>query len=102
MATFDASQITDLARIFGKSSNLLSFRVGLSASIITDADKTAVLLDITAYELIEDDNVNVSAGPAGFEGSISPAQKRSLIKKRIAGLLLIEDLLNSGTGLVRG
>lgn len=87
MATFDESQVTSLSRAFGATSDLMEQHLTERASLITDADKTAVLADITDLEAIEDDNIFVAAGPAGFKGSISPANKRSLIKSRIAALI---------------
>lgn len=102
MATFSEAQITDLCRIFGVDSETLGYRLDIYAGVITESDKTAVLADITAFKAIEDDNIHVEAGPAGFRGRISPAEKRSLIKKRIAGLIHCTDLLNSSSRLVRG
>lgn len=99
MATFTESQITDLCRIFATNSDLMADHLDYHASLITESDKTALLLDVTAYEAIEDDNVYVTAGPAGFEGRISPDEKRSLIRKRIAGL--IHWPLSAGNRLVR-
>lgn len=99
MATFTSAQITDLARILGTNSEELGYKLDIYAGVITDDDKTAVLADITAFEAIEDDNVFVTAGPAGFQGSISPDKKRSLIKKRIAALLHCDD--SGGSRLVR-
>lgn len=87
MATFDEAQVTAISRIFSADSDEMDAHLTYRASLITDADKAAVIADIAAHVAIEDDNVNVTAGPAGFQGRISPAEKRSLIKQRIAGLI---------------
>jgi hypothetical protein len=100
MATFDAAQITSLAEIFGTTSDEMSYWLDGREGIITEADKTSILADVTAHQAIEDDNINVTAGPAGFQGRISPSDKRSLIKKRIGALLGWQVV--SGGGLVRG
>lgn len=79
----------------------MSNRLSYLDPVLTTADQTAILADVTAYEAIENDNVEIEAGPAGFQGSISPDKKRSLIKKRIAGLLQITEA-SSSASLVRG
>jgi hypothetical protein len=99
MATFDESQVTSLAEIFGQTSDYMGQWLDVRASIITDADKTAILTDITSYQAIENDNINVTAGPAGFKGQISPSNKRSLIRDRIGALIGWE--VSSSSRLVR-
>lgn len=102
MATFNSLQTTDLASIFGVSSDLMGDRLDYAESLISEDDKTMVLDNVSAYQAIENDNMVVSAGPAGFQGRIDPDQKRSLIKKRIAGLIHCTDLFSSsGSRLVR-
>ena len=101
MATFTSAQTTDLARIFTSNSDVMGDHLTFFADVISDEDKTAILADITAYEAVEDDNVFVTAGPAGFQGSISPDKKRSLIKNRIAGLIQWPLPSSGGARLVR-
>ena len=100
MATFDEAQTTSLARIFGTTSDVLGLHLDFWAGVITDSDKTAILADITAYEAIENDNVEVSANLKNFGANVSADKKRSLIKRRIAALIGWE--MSSGASLVRG
>lgn len=100
MATFTESQVTDLAEIFGATSDYMGQYLDARADIITDSDKTAITADVTSYQAIESDNVEIQAGPAGFQGSVSADKKRSLIKKRIAALIGWQ--VSTGASLVRG
>lgn len=97
MATFTESQITDLCRIIGTNSDLLSTHLDYYETLITDSDKTAVLADVTAYELIEDDNVFVEPNVKNFGAKISPDGKRALIRNRIVNILQCSELV-SGMG----
>jgi hypothetical protein len=99
MATFDESQVTSLAEIFGQTSDYMGQWLDVRASIITDADKTAILADITSYQAVEDDNVFVQPNVKNFGAEISPSQKRSLIKNRIGALIGWE--VSSSSRLVR-
>ena len=101
MATFTDAQKSDLARIFGTNSEELGYRLDIYAGVITDDDKTAVLADVTAFEAIEDDNINIIDKERNFGARIDPDKKRSLIKKRIAGLLHCEDFMSVGSRRVR-
>lgn len=87
MATFSTAQITDLAEIVGSNSDVLGLHLSFYAGVITDDDKVRVLERVTEYRAIESDNVHIEGGPASFKGRISPSEKRSLIKKRIADLI---------------
>lgn len=99
MATFAEGEVTSLARIFGTTSDIMQLWLSLRAGIITDSDKTAILADVTAFEVIESDNVYIDAGPAGFKGRISPQEKRDLIASGIAALIGWEQ--GKGPELVR-
>jgi len=99
MATFDESQITSLARIFGTNSDVMGLHLDLYAGIITDADKTAILLDVTAYGLVQDNDVSIDPKERNFGARIGADTKRSLIKQRIGGLIQFQ--VSSGSRLVR-
>ena len=100
MATFTDAQVTSIARIFEVASYVMDSHLTLSADLITEDDKTAILLDVTAYVAIEDDNVSIEPKERNFGARLNGATKRDLIRKRIAGLIIWEDA-TSGTGLVR-
>ena len=100
MATFTAAQTTSLARIFGTSSDAMDYHLDGREELITEDDKTAILLDVTAYVAIEDDNVSIEPKERNFGARLSGGAKRSLIKNRIAGLIGWETV-SGGSGLVR-
>ena len=99
MATFSESQVTSLAEIFGQTSDLMSQWLSIRDGIITESDKTAILADVTSYQAIEDDNVEISAKERNFGAAVSASNKRNLIKKRIAALIGWQ--MASGSRLVR-
>ena len=102
MATFDESEITDLAEILGTDSNHLSVHLDYYAPLITDSDKTAVLSRVTDYQAVEDNDVDIYAKERNFGAQISSDKKRSLIRARIVSLLHAEDFVSaSGSRLVR-
>src|SRR6185312_15580465 len=100
MATFVESEVTDLARIFGRNSDYMGQYLSIRAGIITDSDKTAILADVTAYQSIEDDNVEVTGNIKNFGANVSADRKRSLIRNRIGALIGWE--VSTGASLVRG
>lgn len=91
--------MTDIARVFGASSDAMDYHLDLYANLITETDKTAVLADVDAHELIENDVEVVTAAAGGFKGNVSAFNKQAKIKKRIAGLI---QWPYSSSGLVRG
>jgi hypothetical protein len=99
MATFDETQVTNLARIFGTTSDLMSTWLDVRTSIITDADKTAILADITSYQAIQDDNLQLEPKERNFGTRLNASDKRSLIRNRIAGLIGWQ--MTASAGLVR-
>jgi hypothetical protein len=100
MATFDDSEITDLAEILGTNSIDLSTHLGFYEEVITDTDKISVLQRVTAYQAVEDDDLDVYAKEKNYGAQRSSDKKRSLIQSRIAKLLHWQNT-NSGSRLVR-
>lgn len=100
LATFDEGQVTSLAEIFTTTSDYMGQWLNIRASIITASDKTAILADITSYQAIEDDNVEIVDKEANFGARLRPAAKRTTIRNRIAGLIGWEAV-TSGSRLVR-
>jgi hypothetical protein len=87
MATFDESQVTSLAEIFGQTSDYMGQWLDVRASIITDADKTAILADITSYQAVETDYVDIMPNIGNKGAKLSPDKQRSLIRNRIGSLI---------------
>lgn len=100
MATFTEAQITDLAEILGTNSDLLSTHLDFYESLITDADKTAILARVTDYQAVEDKDLSIMPTESNFGAKIGSSEKRSLIRKRIAALLSWQGL-DSGNRLIR-
>jgi hypothetical protein len=100
MATFAEDQVRSLAEIFGQTSDYMSQYLSIRAGIITDSDKTSILLRVTAYQAIETDNVEVEANLKNFGAHVSADRKRSLVKQKIAALIGWE--VSTGASLVRG
>jgi hypothetical protein len=50
MATFTEAQITDIASMFGTYSHLMDAHLDSLVSMITDADKTAILAQVARYQ----------------------------------------------------
>lgn len=90
MAQFTDAQITSLAEILGTSSNVLNAHLGYVGSLITETDKTSILNRVTEYQAVEDNDVSISPMERNFGARIDNSKKRSLIKNRIASLLLWE------------
>lgn len=100
MATFDETQITSLAEIFGVASDYMSGFLTARESLITDSDKTSITARMTAYQAIESDNVDILARERNFGAQINADKKRSLIKQKIAALIGWE--VSTSASLVRG
>lgn len=97
MATFDEAQVTSLCRILGTNSDRLDQHLTYHAQVITDADKTAVVADIAAFEAIEDDDTRLTPMSGNRGVDIDPDRQRARIRRRIAVLLHAEDF-TSGSG----
>lgn len=101
MATFDAAQTTSLARMFSTSSNLMGYHLDEYEGVITEADKTAILLDITAFEAIEDDAESIEPKERNFGVRVNADAPRALIKNRVAGLIGWQMASSGGSRLMR-
>ena len=100
MATFTEAQVTSLARMFSTSSDVMGLHLDFYAGIITDADKTAIVADITAYEALENVAESIEPMERNFGVRVNSDGQRSLIRNRVAGLIGWETA-SGGSRLVR-
>jgi hypothetical protein len=100
MATFTEAQITDLAEIFTVNSHYMGEWLESRETMITDSDKTSILLDVTAYQAVQDDYVDILPNVANKGAKVSPDKQRSLIRGRI-GALIDWQVTSGGGRLVR-
>lgn len=103
MATFTASQVTDLCEILEVDSNFLTNHLSYHASIISDSDKTKVLSKIDEWATAGADFTAIEPNVRNFGAKINPDSQKNQIRSQIASLLHAKHLLegfNSSEGVV--
>ena len=100
MATFTEAQITDLAEILATNSDALAYHLDLYESVITESDKTKILLIVTEWQGITGNpSVRFTGNDANEGFNMSIAEYRASLARKIANF--VQWPMSSGSRLVR-
>lgn len=102
MATFSATQITDLAEILETNSSTLGDHLALYAAVISDTDKTRVLALVTEWQSVSTTDMVTTIEPKdrNFGVRVSAGAGTSSVARRIASLLQWTTTVTSSSQVV--
>lgn len=103
MATFTDSQITDLCEILETNSDFLGQHLTYVGSLITETDKTKILLKVTEWVTAGAKFTDIEPKERNFGAKIRADRQKTQIRKQLAALLYATDIFGGMTsGMSQG
>lgn len=101
MATFSNSQITDIATIFGVSSDVVNNRLIYFQNTITDEDKTKVIALIAEFAEVDGNYASFTPTESNEGFNLRADSQKDTIRRRLGGLLHCEDFASQGGSMLQ-